>query len=98
MRAFSTSAVLHRIFASVVALAAAIFLLGMPATNVSAQTTPGMPANPSLIVKMIAGLTADQQADVVARNGGTEIKSMPALRLHVVEVLDEQLDGAYGTY
>src|SRR6185436_8739823 len=35
---------------------------------------------------------------VIARNGGTEVKSVPALRLHVVEVLDEQLDGVYQNY
>ena len=97
MRAHSPSTTLHRVFASVIALAAALFLLGMLATNAQAQV-PGMPANPSLVVKMIAGLTAEQQADVIARNGGTEVKRVPALRLHVIEVLDEQLDGVYASY
>src|SRR5437879_4203197 len=97
MRTQANNNVVHRILTTVIALAAAIFLLGMLATNASAQT-PGMPANPSLMVKMVAGLTAQQQADVVARNGGTEIKSVLALRLHVIEVLDEQLDGVYANY
>src|SRR5215212_9103446 len=96
MRALSSS-FLHRIYVSVIALAAALLLLGLHAPNASAQT-PGMPANPSLLVKMVAGLTAEQQAEVIARNGGTELKRVAALRLHVVEVLDEQLDGIYQNY
>lgn len=40
----------------------------------------------SLIVKMAGGLTAAEQAAVLARNGGIETSSIPALRLRVVRV------------
>ncbi len=52
----------------------------------------------SLIVKMVGGLTADQQAAVVARDGGTEISSIPALRLHVVEFPAADLDAIFSNY
>ena len=54
-------------------IAAALFLTGflLPATSL-AQTVPELPAPPSLIVKLAAGLSADEQAAVIARNGGVE--------------------------
>src|SRR5690349_13706079 len=46
----------------------------------------------SLIVKLVPGLTTSEQAAVIARNGGTETSSVPALRLHVVQVPADDLD------
>src|SRR5512135_1495485 len=40
----------------------------------------------SIVVKLVAGLTAAEEAAVIARNGGTEISSVPALRLHVISI------------
>ncbi|MGB9082590.1 MAG: S8 family serine peptidase, partial [Desulfuromonadaceae bacterium] len=50
------------------------------ATDVSAADTL------SLIVKMTSGLTVEEQTAVIARNGGVETSSVPALRLHIVTV------------
>src|SRR5262249_13714874 len=41
----------------------------------------------SILVKLIAGLSPDDQAAVVARNGGAETRVIPALRLPVVQGL-----------
>lgn len=45
----------------------------------------------NLSVKLVNGLSAAEQAAVIARNGGTEKKSIPALRLHVVAVPNQSL-------
>ena len=62
------------------------------------ETTPTEPAAPSdtsspavtnyasLIVRTVPGLTDADIAAAIAAGGGTEISSVPALRLHVVEV------------
>src|SRR2546428_759775 len=52
----------------------------------SAQT-----ATSSLLVKLATGLSPEQQAEVIARNGGLEISSIPALRLHVIQVAPADL-------
>jgi uncharacterized repeat protein (TIGR01451 family) len=43
------------------------------------------PADP-LIVKLQPGLSAQEQQDAIERNGGRETSSVPALRLHMIEV------------
>src|SRR5437667_11878149 len=48
-------------------------------------------ATSSLLVKLAAGLSPEQQAEVIARNGGLEISSIPALRLHVIQVAPADL-------
>src|SRR2546422_3238170 len=50
----------------------------------AAQDTP--PATSSLLVKLINGLSPAEQGAVIARNGGNEVNSIVALRLHVIEV------------
>src|SRR5207244_5730303 len=40
----------------------------------------------SLIVRLVPGLTEAQQSDVIASHGGVETSSIPALRMHVVDV------------
>ena len=49
-------------------------------------TTPAPVETATLIVKLRFGLTLAEQADVIARNGGTETSSIAVLRLHMVEV------------
>ena len=44
----------------------------------------GQTATTSIVVKMVKGLTAAEQAAVIARDGGTEKSVIPALRLHVI--------------
>lgn len=56
------------------------------------------PTTSSLLVKLVAGLSTEQQADVIARNGGTEVKTIPALRLHVIEVPTDQLADTLARY
>ena len=45
----------------------------------------------SLIIRMAEGLSTDQQAAVIARNGGTKTSSIPALRMYVISVADAEL-------
>ena len=45
----------------------------------------------TIMVKMVKGLTAAEQAAIIARNGGVEISSVPVLRLHVISVPAENL-------
>src|SRR5439155_3735 len=40
----------------------------------------------SLLVKLVDGLSAQEQADVIARDGGIERSVIPVLRLHVIDV------------
>src|SRR5947209_6041236 len=68
-------------------------LLPLAAT---AQTAP--PPTTSLLVKLIAGLTTSQQDAVIARNGGVEVSSIPALRLHVVAVATEDVTTTLANY
>jgi hypothetical protein len=60
----------------------------------SAQTS----TTSSLIVKLIPGLTADQQAAVIERNGGTQTSAIPALRLHVIAVPTVDLETVRASY
>ena len=71
------------IFSALLVLAAGPFYSTADAQVVSANTSTTTTA--SLIVKLVNGLTVDQEAAVITRNGGVEKSSVPALRLHVVE-------------
>jgi hypothetical protein len=63
------------------------FYTDTTATTVSASTDPtGTPGTTSLIVKLASGLSISEQDAVIARDGGTETKSISPLRLHVIEV------------
>src|SRR6266542_4568446 len=46
----------------------------------------GQTASTSIVVKLLDGLTPTEQAAVIARDGGVETSSVPALRLHVISV------------
>ncbi|NTW88772.1 MAG: S8 family serine peptidase, partial [Desulfobulbaceae bacterium] len=66
---------------------AIILLAGDAATSMAAQQH----GITNLSVKLVKDLTAEQQVAVIARNGGTEIKAIPALRLHIIAVPDQNL-------
>lgn len=82
--------------AALVCVVLAIAALGLMAWGAEAQTPP--PETSSLLVKLVPGLTVDEQAAVVARNGGTETGAIQALRLHVVEVLTVELADTIARY
>jgi subtilisin family serine protease len=63
-------------------LLAALLVPLLLAFGASAQTT----ATSSLLVKLVPGMTLQEEANVIARNGGVEVSSIPALHLHVVVV------------
>src|SRR6266700_944722 len=52
----------------------------------------------SLIVKLVAGLSSEEQAAVFARNGGVKTSSIAPLRLHVVEVAADELAAVLSSY
>src|SRR5438445_8686238 len=52
----------------------------------------------SLLVKLVDGLSSALQADVIARNGGVERSVIPALRLHVIDVLPSELEAVRANY
>src|SRR2546428_79674 len=85
--------------ARLLAIVAAIFTLGLllPST-LSAQPASDPPLPSSLIVKLASGLSADEPAAIIDRNGGIEVSAIPALRLHVVEVPTDQLDQILANY
>ena len=92
--ASSTTCLLARLLA----ITAAIFALAvlLPSTLSAQPADP--PATSSLIVKLASGLSADEQAAVIGRNGGVEVSAIPALRLHVIEAPTDQLDQILANY
>jgi hypothetical protein len=70
-----------------VAVVVSVMLLGS-LTAASGQDPSG---TASVLVKLVPGLTLDSQTAVITRNGGVEVSSIPALRLHVVEVATAEL-------
>src|SRR5207253_4619488 len=52
----------------------------------------------SLLVKLVDGLSPALQANVIARNGGVERSVIPALRLHVIDVLPSELEAVRANY
>ena len=61
----------------------------------SAQLAPPLP---TLLVKLVAGLSTDQQAAVIARNGGVEVSAIAALNLHVIQVTEVQFATVLASY
>jgi subtilisin family serine protease len=56
------------------------------------------PATSSLIVKLVSGLSPEDQTAVIAGNGGIETSSIPALRLHIVKVPTSDLSTTIQNY
>ena len=75
---------------ALVGLVAGLFLPALA----SAQSTPPS----SIIVKLVAGLSDQAQVDVVASNGGILRSSIPALRLHVIDVPAADLAATLARY
>ena len=78
-------------------LAVLCFLVLSPLTA-DAQTAGDPSATWTLLVKLVVGLSVDQQRAVIARAGGVEISSIPVLRIHVVEVPTAALDSVLALY
>src|SRR5439155_21418309 len=86
----------HRVVGAIIA--AALLALQVPVAGAAfgdtstsspssdSSTAPVSTSTTSLLVKLVSGLSAADQAAVIARDGGTETSSVGALRLHVVEV------------
>src|SRR5689334_21056295 len=81
----------------VIALLLAILSSALLPAVTAAQSAPAATTS-SLIVKVVPGLTSDQQAAVVARNGGTLTSSIPALRLLVIAVSTSDLATVFASY
>ena len=79
-------------------VALAILGLGFLPAGAAAQAPAPPPDTSSILVKLITGLSVDDQAAVVARNGGTETSAIPALRLHVIQVLTVELADTMARY
>lgn len=71
-------------FRKMLAVFTAVFLMGICSAPMAIAADPAPTA--SLIVKMTVGLTAAEQATVIAADGGTETSTVPALRLHIIKV------------
>src|SRR5690349_15290866 len=80
-----------------VALLLAILSSAFVMTDARAQTSPTVTIS-SLIVKVVSGLSANQQAQVVARNGGTVTSSIAPLRLLVISVPTADLSAVLASY
>jgi len=52
----------------------------------------------TLLIKLVAGLSTQQQAQVIADNGGVEISSIPVLRVHVIAVSTRDLPAVLAAY
>src|SRR5262245_40922138 len=81
---------------AIIALVMAVIAGAFFPVIASAQTPPAPMS--SIIVKMVAVLTAAQQADVIARNGGIELSQIPALRLHVIAIPTSDLAATLAAY
>jgi hypothetical protein len=76
----------------------AVLLVLLSPLTAGAQTASGPSTTSSLLVKLVGGLSASEQAAVIARNGGVETSSIPALRLHVVAVSTADLPSVLAAY
>jgi Subtilase family/Bacterial Ig-like domain (group 3)/Bacterial cadherin-like domain/Bacterial Ig domain len=83
----------ERVNATLIFAILCALLLSFIPLEASAQS-----AGSSLLVKLVDGLSPALQADVIARNGGVERSVIPALRLHVIDVLPSELDAVRANY
>jgi hypothetical protein len=85
--------------AMIVALTAFIGSVFSHVTAVeSADSSGPVVATSSLMVKLVEGLSPEEQAAVIVRNGGIETSSIPALRLHIVEIATADLNATLLKY
>src|SRR2546422_4694067 len=76
------------------ALLAVACALLVPALSAAQSPSP----TSSLLVKLVDGLSAQEQADVIARDGGIERSVIPVLRLHVIDVPASDLATVRASY
>src|SRR5436309_3127645 len=76
------------------ALLAVACALLVPALSADQSPSP----TSSLLVKLVDGLSAQEQADVIARDGGIERSVIPVLRLHVIDVPASDLATVRASY
>src|SRR5438034_5469641 len=63
------------------------------------STSPAAPIDTrTLLVRTVAGLSDADVADAIAAGGGTEVSSIPALRIHVVEVAAATVSDSIAEY
>src|SRR5213594_941757 len=80
---------------TLLATALALFaVVSVPLASVAQTST----VSSSLLVKLIGGLAPEQQAEVIARNGGIAVSSIPTLRLHVIQVAPADLPQVLANY
>jgi len=87
---------IRRAFASVLALAAAIFLIGFFGSSNAAAA--GGNDKVTIIVKMAPGLSENEHASTVARNGGSEKARVNRLSLKIIEVPANAADAILKKY
>jgi subtilisin family serine protease len=85
--------------ARMLVIVAAMLTLGASwsSTSVAQPVSPPVSTS-SLIVKLAPGLSASEQVAVITRNGGVQTASVPALRLHTIQVDVDQLDAIAANY
>ena len=74
-------------------LLAVLFAVTAPLAGAAQETTVS-----SLLVKLVPGLSPEQQAEVIARNGGVETSAILALRLHVFAVASDSVTAVMASY
>ena len=87
---------IQRAFASVLALAAAIFLIGLFGSSNAAAA--GGNDKVTIIVKMAPGLSENDHAATIARNGGTEKARVDRLSIRMIEVPANAADAILKKY
>ncbi len=78
----------------VVILLTSLPILGFCSTAMAQENPPAA----SLIVKMVRGLSAEEQLAVIERNGGVLKSSIPQLRMYVVEVPEADVEAVMERY
>jgi hypothetical protein len=74
-----------------------ILAMGL-AVSAQAVSSDSAAMGKSLIVKLVKGLTEDEHAAIIARNGGVEKLDIPALQVHVVECPAKDLSEIIANY
>src|SRR4051794_27226910 len=69
-----------------------------PSDSSPPQSDQAPSATRTLLVRLVSGLSDADIADAIAAGGGTEVSSIDALRLHVVEVPGDTVDASAAEY
>ncbi len=63
-----------------------------------ASSDPAPDQTRTFLVRLVSGLTDTDAADAIVAGGGSEVSSIPELRLHIVEVPADIADAAFAEY